>query len=280
MSILANIENADMQYGETRNGTCPQCGQRKFYVTRKPGGFAFICFRASCGYKGFQGCAALTDERVDIDYSVRRGRKGNAYTGELFLVDYRDMDWFEVRFGVYLGDDPKGCAYWCKVTDDGRYAFPMWGPRDEYRGIVLRRPLWDGDPEPLRTDTKNPDCPKAISYFEENVKARLAWYHSTQEGICVIVEDQVSAMRIASLGFTSVAILGTNFYPEFVSDFIKWQNGECDYVLALDPDAFTKSLKIAGKWGPTFKRPLRVARLKCDAKDYHTDKELLEDLGI
>jgi hypothetical protein len=215
-----------------------------------------------------------------IDYSVRRGRKGNQYTGELFLVDYKDIDWFDVRFGVELGDAPKDAAYWCKVAEDGRYAFPMWGPRDEYRGIVLRRPTWAGEPEPLRIDTKSPDCPKAISYFEDNVKARIAWYHSMCEDVCVIVEDQISAMRIASLGFTSIAILGTNFYPEYVSDFNTWKSGECQYILALDPDAFTKSLKIARKWGPTFKRPLRVAMLKCDAKDYLTDQELLEDLGL
>lgn len=267
-----------MQMHETRNATCPRCNKRKFYITRKPRGYAFICFRATCGFKGFQGCAALTDEV--IDYSVRRGRKGNQYTGELYLVDWTDIDWFDDRFNVYLGDNPKGSGYWCKVTDDNRYAFPVWGPMDEYRGIVLRRPIWSGDPEPIRTDTKNRDCPKAISYFEDNVKARQAWYHSTTEGICVIVEDQVSAMAIASQGFTSVAILGTNLYPEFVHDYNKWNSGECQYVLALDPDAFTKSLAIAHKWGPTFKKPLRVARLKQDAKDYKDSLELLEDLGL
>lgn len=276
MSLLTNVEHSDMQLHETRNGQCPSCGERKFYVTRKPNGFAYICFRASCNYHGFVRSGIDTEQDWTPHESVEK--PGNPYYHPTCLIDEVDMEYFEDRFQVRLGDHPADAAYWCKLADDGRYVFPMWGPRDEYRGCVLRRPVWSGEPEPVRRDTAY--GAKAMVHWEKNVAVRLAWYHSTDESTVVLVEDQVSAMRIASSGVTSVAILGTNFYSDFVRDFNNWHRGEFDAIIALDPDAATKALKLARTWGPTFHRPPRVAMLKHDPKDYATDKELWEDLGL
>ena len=265
----------DMQIGETRNGTCPSCGQRKYYMTRKPNGYAYICFRASCGYKGFIRSGIDTEQ----DWTPRKTeRPGNPYFDSTTLITRDDMDYFEDRFDVYLGDTPAAAAYWCKLAEDGRYVFPMWGPRDEYRGCVLRRPVWSGEPTPIRQDTAY--GAKAMVHWEPNVAVRLAWYHSTDESTVVLVEDQVSAMRIASSGVTSVAILGTTFYSDFVRDFNNWHRGEFDAIIALDPDAATKALKMAHTWGPTFHRPPRVAMLKADPKDYGSEAELWRDLGL
>jgi hypothetical protein len=272
------LEYADLQLGETRNGVCPKCGQKKFYVTRKPRGIAFICFRVKCGYKGFAGCKAYHAEPLPAP--PPSNRPGNPYKGELFLLDWTDIDYFMEQFGVELGESPKDSAYYCKVTGDNRYALPIWGPSDEYRGIVVRRPVWAGSPKAPRTDTVSDTCPKAVTYWEHNVRVRLSWHHSMNESEVIIVEDQVSAMRLASCGFTSVAILGTNFAPEFLRDFNHFKRGESRYVLALDPDASIKALKIARTWGPCFKHGLRVAFLSRDAKDYDDDAELLKDLGL
>lgn len=263
-----------MNVGDTRSGSCPSCGKDKFYVTRKPDGFAYICFRASCGYKGYERCGMDTEQTYK---PWEREDRGQVYRGHTYNVDWTDMDYFQERFSVILGDSPAHASYWCKVSADNRYVFPIHGPSDEPRGYVLRQPTWAGIPEPVRQSKST--AAKAMSYFEPDV-VKMGWYHSTDESTVVIVEDQVSAMRIACSGLTSVAILGTNFYPEFVSDFNRWHRGDFGAILALDPDATHKALGIARKWGPTFKHPLRVACLKRDPKDYETDKELWEDLGL
>lgn len=267
------LQHATLQQGETVNAECPACGKRKFYVTRKPQGLAYICFRASCGLSGFHSTCAMEP----ADYQVKKA-KSRSYHGEIQHGDFRDLAYFAERFHIDF-ELPEFYRY-VKVAADQRYGFPIWGPAYEYRGIVLRRPIWDGIPAP-REDRLGGDYPKAVSFFEDNVKARMAWYHADEsEDTVVIVEDQVSAMRIRANGITAVAILGTGFYPEFARDFNLYKSGECRYILALDSDAFAKSLGIARRWGPTFKHPLRVAALARDAKDYDTDTELMEDLGL
>ena len=269
---LDMMQFESLPIGETANSTCPKCGKRKFYVTRKSAGLAFICFRASCGYKGFHG-SQYAPAPVEIDYRVRKPYS-RQYTGELFLPDVADCEYFEQRFGIDVyGDD----GYSLKVAQDNRYAFPVWGPRDEYRGLILRRPIWAGDPKPPRTDFKDDACPKAISYFEENAKAFCGWAQSMNEHTVVIVEDPVSALRIAAEGFTALAIYGTHWKLEFVHDLNRF--GAQRHILALDPDATHKALSIAAAWGPAIKN-LEVAVLEKDPKDYGDSRRLLEDLRL
>lgn len=276
---------AHLPIGETMSAECPNCGRRKFYVTRKPGGLAYICFRASCSTQGFIGDSNAAPA-PQISLQVERGYKGKQYTGELFHVQEKDLDYFDNRFGVYLGDTPEQAGYWCKVTADDRYAFPLWGPSDEYRGLIVRRPCWDGEPSPPRIDSKrnsgrdvDDEYPKTLAYFEHNVKARCGWYHSTHETTVVIVEDCVSAMRIASEGYTAVAILGTHFKLEFIQDFARWKQGE-RFILALDPDATMKAIEIARKWKGAIRNGLEIAVLQHDPKDIKSSKDLLEQLRL
>ena len=136
--MLDLMDYADLQLGQTRKGKCPTCGKSKFYVTRKPAGYAFICFRASCSTQGFAGSTALDDASFTRQHTPKWSRQ---YTGELFQVSEDDVEFFYDRFGVEL-ETPEVASYTVKVTSDDRYAFPLWGPRDEFRGIVLRRPNW------------------------------------------------------------------------------------------------------------------------------------------
>lgn len=270
------LDYADLPIGETRNGECPTCGKRKFYVTRKQSGLAYICFRASCGTQGYAGGAGP----APIGLSTPKLRL--EFKGNLFMPDDEVVAWFEDRFQVDLGDYPEP-GYWVKVTDDGRFAFPIWGPMDEYRGIVIRRPTWsDSDLCPLVTDSQpyrvTANCPKSKTFLEPGA-TKGAWYHSMRENIVVVVEDQVSAMRIASLGVTAYALLGTNFSPQNYKDLQSWKNGET-VIIALDRDAYLKSVEIAQAWGPALHTGMKVARLMVDPKDYTKDEDLMRDLGI
>ena len=253
--------------GETQNGVCPACGKRKFYVTRKTTGLAYICFRASCHTQGFIG------ERL-TQHSKPTKKPPVQFTEGLLPPSVESIQYFFERFNIELGsvDD---AMYYVKETDDGRYAFPIWGRHDERRGVVIRAPLWSGEVTPPIY------CPgyfpKAKTYLETTDTVRGGWYHSTDETHVVIVEDQVSAMRVAGLGVTAYALLGTTFSQEHLNDLMQWKNGKA-YTLALDPDAIKTALKILLKWHGCLN--FHVVNLECDPKDYPSNDKLVEDLGL
>jgi hypothetical protein len=263
-------EYTTLPVGETTKGKCPSCGKDKFYVTRKPDAYAYICFRASCDYKGYFHTLSHAPAR-------KAPSVPKVYVGGTHLCTSEDIDYFHNRFAVNL-DDPGQAAYWVKVTDDNRYYLPVWGPNDEDRGCVIRRATWRCDVhKPPRFDDYAEDYPKAISYINEGV-TRGAWYHSMREDVVVVVEDQISAMTIASQGVTAYAILGTNFNRDHVADLLRFRN--CERVIfALDPDALQKSIKICMKYGSVLPRA-SVAILEHDPKDYPSIPQLMKDLGL
>ena len=267
------IDYADLPTGETRNGTCPSCGRKKFYVTRKNDGLAYICFRASCHTQGF-----AHDYHAPAENRLRpltTYRKNYEWTGKLLDATWDDVMYFEEQFGVTELETDEEIRYWLRRTDDGRYAFPLWGPDDRLRGHVIRRkPTADA---PI-VEKCNDGMPKALTYIHPDVP-RCGWYHSGRESIVVIVEDCISAMRIASLGFTAVALLGTYMPPKVIEELLKWKNGRT-YILALDPDAIEKALDIAATYGAIFPGGLRVVNLQYDPKDYPIAQMLLEDLNL
>ena len=62
-----------------------------------------------------------------------------------------------------------------------------------------------------------------------------------------------------------------------LQDILSWRTAT-RIILALDPDAYSKSLQLAVKWGGMFPNGLEVAQLRCDPKDYGVG--LLEDLRL
>ncbi|MHC4363184.1 MAG: hypothetical protein ACYSTZ_10175 [Planctomycetota bacterium] len=264
-------EYASLPAGETAAGKCPQCGKDKFYVTRKPEGFAFICFRASCDYKGYYD-----------ELSPAPGRKApkmsRVFVGNTSLVLPEDIAYFQDRFAADIGDTPAQAAYWVKRTDDGRYVFPIWGPRDEDRGLVVRRATWRCDVhKPPISDDYGPEYPKSLTYLNEGC-TRAAWYHSLREDVVVVVEDQVSAMTIASQGPTAMAILGTHFNRDHVADLLRFKN--CERVIfAFDPDATTKAIKTCMRYGGVLPNA-GVAILEQDPKDAPSIPDLMKELGL
>lgn len=103
--------------------------------------------------------------------------------------------------------------------------------------------------------------PKNLSMLDRPNEG--AWYAPmANKRKLIVVEDQLSALR-ASEYMTSVALLGTHV-TDTIKDSIK--AGKFDVVyLALDPDAFTKSIKLARELREDI--PVQVLRLPKDIKD-------------
>lgn len=274
------FEYADLSPGQTRKGKCPECGKYKYYVTRKPDGFAYICFRATCPLEpGFVTTTHVVYNKLDRELKELSSNRPmpNPYEGKIFHCNEQDMEYFSERFGLFLGDSPSEASHFIRCSDDNRYVLPIYGPVDQLRGHVLRRPVWDGEPSPPMADDFPSGYPKTMNYWITPSQPKLAWYDSTEQSTVVIVEDQISAIRISNEGVTSVALLGTNFTPNMALDIQRW--GGKRYILALDPDALTKAVAISRKWGSIFPGGrLEVAALPTDPKDYNGD--ILEALRV
>lgn len=110
--------------------------------------------------------------------------------------------------------------------------------------------------------------PKTLSFFENK---RGAWYFNPSSLDVIIVEDQLSAIR-ASKYINAVALMGTDI-PEAVLNTLRDKAGKI--FLALDKDAYRKSLKITMKNAARIKlTPIKVPK---DLKDMN-EHELIECL--
>lgn len=264
MKILDLLDYADLPVGETQAGACPECGKHKFYVTRKPTGYAYICFRATCslapGYIGYSGGMYVSPS----DQPIQK-RKRPVFTGKTTFLSESDQQFLADRFNMVIRDED-----W-RVTSDDEYAMPIRNARQEQIGTVVRQPTWIGSP---RNGVAG--APKARTYLDEG-EPKLAWYKQPGTDTCVIVEDQISAMRIRdACSFTSVALLGTTLSAEQAGHLAREKYSR--YILALDPDATHKALAIARRVNGLFPNGLRVVFLDSDPKDYTDDSDLLSDL--
>jgi hypothetical protein len=92
----------------------------------------------------------------------------------------------------------------------------------------------------------------------------------------VIVEDQLSAMKVAQAGVRAVALLGNGINVEGVRDICREKPSVV--TIALDPGAEGAAQSLARKWGLYWNRT-RVVALEADPKDL-PKADLLEELGL
>lgn len=267
----ARLLAADLAPGDTlRNQVCPSCGggntrETSFSVTRQHLGVLWNCYRASCGERGFAGTAGA------LAQPAWEPKKMRPYTGTLEKPLVSDRRYFFERFGL---DGQVSDAY-IRVNDRDEYVLPVGDLNGYVRGYVVRQPAWKGDPEPPRTGIIG--RPKALTYFHVDAPLQALYRPGRQlSDALVVVEDQISAMKIAQEGVTAVALLGTHVNAERVREWSQLRPREV--VIALDPDATAAAIQIARTWGLAFDK-MRVALLSEDPKD--TDNaDLLPELGL
>jgi hypothetical protein len=105
--------------------------------------------------------------------------------------------------------------------------------------------------------------PKTLSMIGQN---QGCWYNCKGSKELLVVEDQISALR-ASEYVNTVALLGTTMTDDVIKSIKAGQY--TGIFLALDPDAFPLSVKMAHLLKPHFK--MKLIRLKKDLKDMDED---------
>ena len=108
-----------------------------------------------------------------------------------------------------------------------------------------------------------------MTHIEEGYKLG-SWYHNDGADTVVLVEDQVSAARMAK-HVTSVALLGCHLNDTLLQFLAKHTK---HLKIALDYDALDKAVKMAAQVSPLF-QSVAVWSLPIDIKNM--DEETLCD---
>lgn len=196
------------------------------------------------------------------------------YTGELQPLTDADLKFFKDVYEVVPLPGQIMVGGW--PYNFGRYALPIYSPNGATRGHVLRAP-WPGSPLYTRLQ-----LPKAVTYVQERGPV-LSHYHPViHNRALVVVEDQLSAIKLAQAGLRSIALLGTPRNGEIgmdrLTEISQSARGGLQTLIALDADATEEAFLFARKWGHAFNH-LRVAPLTQDIKDTPM-AEIFKVLGL
>ncbi len=221
MNIDALIAAWDMilSPGQSSREPCPKCRafEQAFVVTKQQdGSLVWVCHRASCGFKGGTSSPPRAQnkpvnlrkhaEPPIVDLCVNHTPRYNAAFGLDFDIDAASLD------AAGVGQD---------IISNGWY-FPIFDCHGSKLGFTLR--WYDG---------RQPKCRTYLT--SESQSATMAWYrHPGNNDWVVVVEDQVSAIKLWSLGYDAVALLGT-----YMSANRAGEISQCyrNMLVWLDPDA-------------------------------------------
>lgn len=196
-----------------------------------------------------------------------RTPEARLYTGEILPLTYEDRAYFLAKYEI----DIHPCSVNINRSEDGRYVLPIWSANFVRRGVILRRG-WAGSP----LETSDTAFPKADTYRYEAGPLQ-SFYQGCNpwdvgHGCLVLVEDQLSGIKLEKHGYDAVALLGTPTDrlasysgSDRVAEIVQ-AAGDREVIVALDSDATEEAFKFARKWRSAFKR-LRVAILSADLKD-------------
>jgi hypothetical protein len=246
------LEAQSLEPGQSVRMVCPFCGggnsrEKSLSLThREDGTLLFNCYRAHCSAAGVLG---MPTGLVRTRLVPKPSRTKPNIEDRLVVLPDGVTQWgmdslLLTQYGVL----------WDPVTF--RYALPVWSPRYNLRGRVLRAvPGYN-------------DQPKALSWMYES-GASLAWFGNRALTTVVVVEDIPSAMRLASHGERAVALNGTHMTDESIEEL---DENATDVVWALDPDATSKAMRWSMATRMYFRRSV-VLMIDKDFKDM-TEEEV------
>ncbi len=235
---------------------CPFCGggqskEESFSITRSKEGLLYNCFRDQCHQHGF---ISLYRHELDVPGSRVHGRSRSRplkpYKGLLRALTDEMEGWWLDRFEI-----PPQVLAECGVSwapTEARYYLPIRGPHGRALGYSLR------------TFYPKIGESKVLTFKEDAGLELMGWYISNYENTeVVLVEDQVSAMKLFALNLNSIALIGTHLNEARMYQILEYFPKVC---IALDKDATKRALVFQKKFS-LFCEELRVQILEKDVKD-------------
>jgi hypothetical protein len=255
--------------GASMRVVCPVCDggssrELSMSVTKAGNKLLYKCHRASCNDSG---SLVIHDEGEHIKV-VNPHKNNNIKTqAKIFsgkLIPLSD-GWYKYLWDNYniLGTSADSCGL--KHTTDGRLAMPIRSFHGIQTGLTLRNSRF-----------KDNRFPKSKTYITNNVLwTGMAWYVTTEpvSDELFLVEDQLSAIRLASEGRMAAALLGTSInynklvdIQRFMATFSKVGR----IHLALDPDATPRAVQLWNEYRGVL--PLQVKYIAKDFKNMSTEE--------
>lgn len=265
MSKSFILSQADgLSVGHSLRGECPVCGQQEMSITRTNEGILYNCFRASCPTSGFipTGGVYLPPERHVTQKTTR------PYTGPILPPTPEDQTFFFEYYEL----PPSTTQKHIHRGAGNRYILPILSPRGLIRGYILRAP-WKHSP--LWTEVGD-ISPKSLTRMHSQELVQSIYYPTLgmlRDDKAVLVEDQLSALKVAEEGFLTIAAMGMPGSDNLSSNAgvdkvreIAGVIGRRELLVALDKDATAFAFRWARKWSLAFPK-LRVVMLDQDLKD-------------
>jgi hypothetical protein len=256
--LFANLPDYLREDISNGNGRCicPRCdggNSREASLDVRQDAIGVIklkCYRASCGWFGI----SVTDP--DAKLQSRAIKKPSIYREETHPLDAAMTTRLTVSYG-------------CNVD----YA-TQHGWRQRASALVL--PIHDPYGQVRGHVTRTFATPKRVMTYKATAQPWLDHWKSASE-VCVVVEDCISALRLASIGYSAVALLGTGLSVDQAKE-IQEHYGKGKIILALDNDAFVKSLHMAKRHGHVVQ--MKPVCLTEDIKNMNHDADIIRVLGV
>lgn len=253
--------------GEQFQVICPECAKRGFSLKREAGRLLYHCFKAGCGFSGMVLLRGYASQEHTPSPAQQEERL-TPYCGAVVSLTDDCGEALQRRFCI------SARLLRAHVHTGARcYVLPILDPKACRRGVVIRQP-WEG------TGSGIPGTPKS-QIFKEKHEPMIGWYAPTAHSVVagppnavILVEDQMSAIKLADCGYLACALLGTSLNSEKISEI---QSVSKHIVIALDSDATATAFKLARKWQAAFSS-CRVVILTSDPKDM-TREEIHQKFG-
>jgi hypothetical protein len=225
------LEALDLGVGESKYCRCVFCDadhKDTFYITRISNGILYICYRASCGERGFIPSINYRNNNNNNRKFVPR-----PFTKETKSITDNINTLLQNRYSI---DKPD----WRLTLDEECLVIPLKTAEGIEWGTQTKRI------NPVR------GAPKSVTYRESEFPAKLHFPRVPRGGYLYAVEDPISAERVPE----SVALLGTDLKQAGASYLVNI--GITRLILALDYDALNKAYKIKQKYSLLFKDGIKI----------------------
>ena len=249
---MINVNDYDVSDGETQRMDCPVCrGKNTFSITNNMGDLVWNCYKVSCTVSG------STRVGMSIDDIKARFKKIDTVDDiEFELPEYV----VQRSGGVYMN---RWCDRWGLNADKLGLMYDVKEDR------VVFPVVHDGK----IVDATGRSLGKRIPKWKRYGNSGLPYVHGCGK-VAVVVEDCVSAAVVGYGSFVGVALLGTSLQDSHRSYLSQFSTA----LIALDPDALTKSLQMA-KELRGYVSDVRPVKLEDDIKYCNpTDMEKLNGI--
>ena len=250
---MIHASDFDVANGETKRMNCPECGGVKtFTVTNNMGDLVWNCYKVSCTVSG------STRVGMSIDDIKARFKK----------IDTVDDIEFELPEYVVQRSGGLYMNRWCD----------RWGLNADKLGLMYDvkedRVVFPVVHDGKIVDATGRSLGKRIPKWKRYGNSGLPYVHGCGK-VAVVVEDCVSAAVVGDWSsYVGVALLGTSLQDSHRSYLSQFSTA----LIALDPDALTKSLQMA-KELRGYVSDVRPVKLEDDIKYCNpTDMEKLNGI--